>query len=113
MTQITKHTAGPSPWRVVVEHDNSSIDGNYIAGVQDAKGDWVVRYDDDYGTGPELGPNTRLIAKAWLLPELLQAISIAADILNGIEDSEQVNIAQDYLSEALAKAEYASATGAA
>ena len=66
------HTAGPGPWKAIYEHDSLHADGNHIAGVQDARGNWVVRYDDDYGTGAELGPNTTPIAAA---PDLLAALT--------------------------------------
>ena len=79
------HTAGPGPWKAIYEHDSLHADGNHIAGVQDARGNWVVRYDDDYGTGPELGPNTRLIAAA---PDLLAELE---ECVKGLEVLERAH----------------------
>lgn len=41
----------PRPWRVTTETDGDYEVGysTYVTGVVDRNGEWVVRFDDDYG----------------------------------------------------------------
>ena len=40
------------PWKVIIEWDYDDIGYHrfpYTAGIQDVNGNWMVRFDDDYG----------------------------------------------------------------
>lgn len=98
---MTEHT--PGPWRVYIEPEIRTPDAYeyaYIAGVQGPDGEWIFRYDDDYGE--TMAANARLIAAA---PELLVALK---DITTGLNMHNIRLLGLEDAKAAIAKAEAAS-----
>ena len=57
---LRKQSAPPRPWLVVWEHSNP--EGWACLGIKADNGEWVARFDDDYGN--DQAANAELIVEA-------------------------------------------------
>lgn len=53
LTHDTNPGVSPTPWELVIDREPGEMGttlGYELRGVKDADGEWVIRFDDDYGT---------------------------------------------------------------